>query len=415
MRIIARLNVGGPAKHVVWLNSRLGDEFDSMLVTGSVPPGEADMSDFAQQHAVSVITIPEMSREIGPRDAVVLWKLFRLMRRHSPSIVHTHTAKAGAVGRAAATLYNWTRFFGRRRERCVIVHTYHGHVFHSYYGKLLTSVFLAIERTLARVTDHLVVISQQQYREISETFRIGRPAQFRVVPLGLDLESVVGDRSARESFRSRYGLRSDEFVVGIVGRLAEIKNHEMFLAAARDVEKTDRNVRFVVIGDGHLRAQIETRARELGCERVLFAGVHHDPRSFYPALDLIALTSLNEGTPLAVIEGMANGIPSVATEVGGVVDLGGAVETRELGDRIAIRERMITVPSRDHEAFASAVRKLVHDPELRSRLGLRGREFVETSYSLRRLVSDVRTMYRDLAAKNATQRSAQHATEVTTK
>src|SRR6476661_1965580 len=184
VRIIARLNVGGPAKHVVWLTSGLEEKgYRSLLVAGSVPEGEEDMSYFADESGVKPLYIPDMSREISLKDVVTTWKLFRLLLRERPDVVHTHTAKAGTVGRVAGFFYRWLTpgvFIGRPR-RCKFVHTYHGHVFHSYYGRARTGVFLTIERVLARVaTDRIVVVSEQQRAEINETFRVGRRDQTRV-------------------------------------------------------------------------------------------------------------------------------------------------------------------------------------------------------------------------------------------
>src|SRR5918997_4461402 len=190
VRIIARLNVGGPARHVVWLTAGLqGAEFESVLVAGVVPPGEDDMSYFAAENGVEPLIIPQMSREISPKDVVTIWKLYRLLVRERPDIVHTHTAKAGTVGRLSGLLYRWltpSTLIGRPR-RCHFVHTYHGHIFHSYYGALKTRIFLLIEKTLARLaTDRIVVISPQQLREINEEFGVGSARQFAVIPLGID-------------------------------------------------------------------------------------------------------------------------------------------------------------------------------------------------------------------------------------
>jgi len=191
-RIIARLNVGGPARHVTWLSEALrGGEFETVLVTGVVPPGEEDMSGYAIGRGVTPVVIPQMSREISPRDVITVWRLFRFFRRYRPDIVHTHTAKAGAVGRAAGFLYRWlTPGAGRVK----FVHTYHGHIFHSYYGRTKTRVFLRIEKLLARMSDAIVVLSEQQRREIHEQFGVGKREQFRIVPLGLDLDELHAPR-----------------------------------------------------------------------------------------------------------------------------------------------------------------------------------------------------------------------------
>src|SRR5919112_283494 len=159
VRIIARLNVGGPARHVAWLEAGLrGRGVESLLVAGVVPPGEDDMSYFAERLGVSAHVIPEMSREVSPKDAVTVWKLYRLMLRERPDVVHTHN----------------------------------GHIFHSYYGRWKTRLFLAVEQALAHVTDRVVVISPQQLDEINRRFRVGRREQFRVIPLGLDTRAFDG-------------------------------------------------------------------------------------------------------------------------------------------------------------------------------------------------------------------------------
>ncbi len=345
-----------------------------------------NMGYFAEEAGVTPIYIPEMSREISLNDAVTVWKLFRLLLRERPDIIHTHTAKAGTVGRVAGFFYRWltpATLIGRPRA-CKFVHTYHGHVFHSYYGRSRTRMFLAIERLLASlVTDRLIVVSAQQQAEIGNDFRVGRPGQINVIPLGLDLSVFADHASRRARFRDELGIDEETILVGIVGRLTEIKNHQMFLNSVARL-KDQSALQFVVIGDGALRQKLEEQARSLGLrEKVIFAGSRKDPEYFYPALDIVALTSLNEGTPLTLIEAMANARPIVATSVGGVVDL--------LGE-----DRGIRVPPRDEEAFAAALIKLAGDKQLRHDMGARGHEFVKRNYGKERLVEDIKHLYREL-------------------
>ena len=408
IRIIARLNVGGPAKHVVWLTSGLQDYFDTLLVTGKVPDGEEDMSYFASETGVKPLYIPEMSREISLNDVVTIWKLFRLFLRERPDIVHTHTAKAGTVGRSAGFLYRWLTpgtLIGKPRP-CKFVHTYHGHVFHSYYGRGRTRMFLAVEKLLAKlVTDRLIVVSKQQRREIGEEFRVGRKGQFRVIPLGLDLGLFAEHSSRRAKFRHELCVPDDAILIGIVGRLTEIKNHQMFLNVAARLKEIDPAcrrqgaVRFIVIGDGGLRDSLEAQKQRLGLEKdVIFVGSRQDPEYFYPALDVVALTSLNEGTPLTLIEAMANARPVVATSVGGVVDLLGDVV--EDGPYQVCR-RGIAVPPGDEEAFVAALSRIIRDRSLRQEMGERGLEFVEVNYSKERLFEDIKGLYNELGHKKA--------------
>jgi glycosyltransferase involved in cell wall biosynthesis len=409
IRVIARLNVGGPAKHVAWLTEGLREDgYNTLLIAGKVPEGEEDMGYFAAELGVFPLYIPQMSREISLNDAVTVWKLFRLFLRERPDIVHTHTAKAGTVGRTAGFLYRWLTpgaLIGKPR-RCKFVHTYHGHVFHSYYGRRRTQLFLTIERLLAKlVTDRLIVVSKQQRSEIGEKFGVGRPEQFRVVPLGMDLGVFAEHAERRAKFRHELCIPDDALLIGIVGRLTEIKNHQMFLnvvARLKAIDPACRRqgaVRFIVIGDGGLRESLERQQHALGLEKdVIFVGSRKDPEYFYPALDIVALTSKNEGTPLTLIEAMANARPVVATSVGGVVDLLGDVV--EDGPYQVCR-RGIAVPADDEEAFVTALSRIIRDRSLRQELGDAGLEFVEVNYSKERLFEDIKDLYAELRHKEA--------------
>ena len=408
VRIIARLNVGGPAKHVVWLTAGLqNSECQTLLVAGTVPPGEDDMGYFAAAMGVTPRYIPQMSREVSLKDALTVWKLYRLLLRERPDIVHTHTAKAGTVGRLAGLLYRWFTpavLVGRPRP-CKFVHTYHGHIFHSYYGKSKTRFFLGIERALARLaTDRIIAISAQQRREIHDEFRVGRAGQFRVIPLGLDTQVFANWQTRRRRFRDELGAADREILVGIVGRLTEIKNHDLFLrATAMYKEKygkltTAPRTRFVVIGDGHLRHALESQARALGLsDDVVFVGSRKDPEFFYPALDVVALTSRNEGTPLTLIEGMLNARPVIATAVGGVVDLlGDAVGSADENAAFTVCARGIRIRPDDPAGFAAGLARLIDDEELRNTTAERGRQFMVQHYSKERLLDDVGSLYREL-------------------
>ena len=407
VRVIARLNVGGPAKHVVWLTEGLKQpEYESLLVAGTVPTGEDDMGYFATEMGVTPVFVTEMSREISPQDALTVWKLYKLLRRERPDIVHTHTAKAGTVGRLAGLLYRWSTpsvLLGRPR-RCRFVHTYHGHIFHSYYGPLKTRLFLLIERTLARLgTDRIVVISNQQREEIHDKFGVGRARQFAVIPLGLDTKPFSEWREQGRKFRKELGVAPEDVLVGIIGRLTEVKNHQLFLqAAALLKDKYSKNpgggsVRFVVIGDGHLRSALTDQANELGLSDYLnFSGSRRDLENVYPALDIVALTSRNEGTPLTLIEAMANARPVISTAVGGVVDLLGEPLSEQTDAAFEVRQRGISVNSDDASAFANGLNLLVTDEALRREIGERGLQFIASNYSKERLLDDIKQLYADL-------------------
>ncbi|MDQ3322267.1 MAG: glycosyltransferase [Acidobacteriota bacterium] len=404
VRIIARLNVGGPARHVVWLTKALQNgEFQSVLLTGTVPGGEEDMSYFAAENGVEPVFIEEMSRELSPKDVVSLWKVYQRICREKPDIIHTHTAKAGTVGRAAGFLYRWLTWqtlIGKPR-RVKFVHTYHGHVFHSYYGNLKTKIFLFIEKTLASLaTDKIVVISRQQFGEIHEQFGVGRTNQFEIVPLGIDLAPFEQAREKRDVLRAEIGADDDEILVGLVGRLTEIKNIPLFLRVAELYKEQGENsgaprIRFVVVGEGHLRASLEKEAETLQIKDItVFLGNRSDTDVFYAGLDIVALTSLNEGTPLSLIEAMANGRAVISTEVGGVVDLLGAAQAEEDGFKIC--ERGVRVASNDAAGFYNGLSRLANDSQMRARAGANGKKFVGENYSKERLIRDIRKLYLDL-------------------
>ena len=400
LRIIARLNVGGPARHVVWLSSGLKTAgYDTLLVAGIVPPGEDDMSYIAAEAGVTPFIVAEMSREISVKDVLTTWRLFRLMVRERPDIVHTHTAKAGSVGRAAGLMYRWLTpavLVGKPR-RCRFVHTYHGHVFHSYYGRVKTQLFLTIEKWLAwLVTDRIVVVSEQQRREINEQFGVGRPGQFAVIPLGIDMSTYANWQERRASLRQELKAGENDILIGIVGRLTEIKNHRLFLQAAALLKMSiGSRAHFVIVGDGSLRSELEARAEALRLsDDVSFIGTRNDPENFYPALDIVALTSLNEGTPLTLIEAMANKRPVIATAVGGVVDLvGSTLSQSEAQAGYTLCERGVLVASGDPEGFALGLARLIKDHDLRRELGQRGFDFVTHKYSKERLLNDISDLY----------------------
>ena len=402
-RIIARLNVGGPARHVVWLTGGLQDaEFQSVLLTGTVPAGEDDMSWFAEANGVVPRYIPEMSRELSLNDAISLWKTYREFRREKPDIIHTHTAKAGTVGRLAGFFYRWLTWktlLGRPRP-VKFVHTFHGHVFHSYYSRRKTGFFLFIEKMLARLaTDKIIVISQKQYEEIHREFGVGKADQFRIIPLGIDLSHFERALEKRGLLRREIGAGDDEILVGLVGRLTEIKNHSLFLKVAQIYKEQGNSglppLRFLIIGDGHLREALEKEAATLNLQDVVaFLGNRNDTDVVYAGLDIVALTSNNEGTPLSLIEAMANERAVISTAVGGVFDLLG--RPAEEKDGFTICERGIRTAPKTAETFFKGLIYLADNEKLRSETGKRGQDFVFSNYSKERLIMEIKQLYCDL-------------------
>lgn len=397
LRIIARLNVGGPARHVVWLTQALqDDEFQTTLIAGTVPPGEDDMGYFAKENGVEPVYLREMSREISPSDIRSLYKLYRRIKAEKPDIIHTHTAKAGTLGRIAGSMYKWLTWrmlFGRPR-RVRMVHTFHGHVFHSYYSKSKTRVFLAIERTLARASDRIIVISDQQLDEINSKFRVGKRQSFSIVPLGIDMEKLNANMEARKRLRDEFGVKDGEIAVGFVGRLTEIKNISLLLGTAA-LFRDKANVKFLIVGDGHLRKRLEQEAASIGAdENTTFLGNRNDIAEIYNALDIVALTSLNEGTPLSLIEAMAAGKAVISTGVGGVRDLLGSVVDAKEG--FVVCERGIRIDSFEASDFQAGLEHLIRNEQQRSEIAQRGKTYIRSTYSKQRLIDDIKRLYREL-------------------
>ncbi len=377
LRIIARLNIGGPAVHVTFLTAGLNSEkYQSILVSGIVSEGEGDMSYFAYKHGVEPVIIPELGREIGLKnDLKALYRLIKLIRTEKPDIIHTHTAKAGTLGRIAAIMAGVP----------YKVHTFHGHVLHSYFGPLKTKFFILIERFLAKFTDKIIVISPLQFQELCYDIKIARPNKFAVIPLGFDLAQFLNSEIHRGKFRKELNIPEDILLVGIVGRLTAIKNHTLFLKSASKVLESVFNVKFIIVGDGELNTELKNLAIELGIsDKVIFLGWREDMPVVYSDLDVVTLTSLNEGTPVTLIEAMASAKPVVATAVGGVPDI---VSDGQTG---------IIVPSGDKEKFASAIVDLLLSPEKRKEFGINAREFVRTRFTKERLCADMDELYTSL-------------------
>ncbi len=380
VRLIARLNVGGPAVHVILLSEAMGREgWQTLLVKGREGPKEGDMLALARAKGVSTHLLPELGRELAPAaDLRSLVRLLGLLWRERPEVVHTHTAKAGAVGRAAALLYNALAGLSGR-PRAKLFHTFHGHVLRGYFGPAKSRLFLAVERWLARRSTALITLSEGLRRELVE-LGVAPEERFRVIPLGLELKPFL--TATPGQLRAELGLAPGAPLVGLVGRLVPIKAVDQFLEAAGAVAEARPEAHFVVIGDGELRGALEAQADALGLAgTVHFLGFRFDLERLYPDLDVVALSSRNEGTPVSLIEAMAAGRPVVATRVGGVPDL---VEDGESG---------LLVPPDDPKALAEAILSLLGSPERRRAMGERGRARVYPALDISRLAADLKALY----------------------
>ncbi len=383
IRIIARLNIGGPARHVAILSEGLNkNSYDSTLLYGNLGNGEGDMSYLAKENGIKSVFIPELVREISPvKDFLAFVRIFSIIRREKPDIVHTHTAKAGALGRIAAILAGVP----------VKAHTFHGHVFYGYFAGWLTRLFLWAERILAFFTDCIICVSENQKKELLNTFKIGNDKKCVVVNLGFELDDFLRKNENLNEFRLEQGIGKDEILIGAVGRLVPIKNHRMLIKTAERLKfhmrpESFSKVRFVLIGDGPEKTRLIEYAVSKGVEdKIVFAGWIKDMRQVYTGLDIVVSTSRNEGTPLSLIEAFASAKPVIATNVGGVRDV-----VRDIG---------ILVDKDDEDGFARCLSDLIASPARRDEIGTKGREYIARRFSRENLIARIEKLYEKLLKK----------------
>jgi glycosyltransferase involved in cell wall biosynthesis len=376
-RIVARLNIGGPAVHIAGLMAGLDPGcFENHLIVGRPGRDEGDMGYLIEAQGLSLpVVIRELGRSVSPvRDLVTVAKLVSVLRRQRPHIVETHTAKAGFVGRVAARLARVP----------VVLHVFHGHVFYGYFGQAQTQLYIGLERLMARLSDRIVAISTSQRRDITSVYRIASPDKVVVVPLGFDLSAFCETKQRpRGPLCAALGLPPDVLLVGYVGRLTAVKNPALFVEAARYVLERIPEARFVMVGDGELRPELEQQIAALGlADRVQLAGWQRDMPAVYACLDALVLTSLNEGTPVTAIEALAAGVPVVATAVGGVPDV---VRDGRTG---------LLVPPSDPAQLAASIADLLASPERGRVLAHAGRQDVLARFSRERLIEDMESLYR---------------------
>ena len=380
VRIIARLNIGGPSINTVLLSEGLNEKgFLTCLVAGIVSKGEGDMVYYAYEHGVNPIIVHELSRSINPlKDLKALWVIYGIIKREKPDIVHTHTAKAGFLGRLAAILAGVP----------VRVHTFHGHVFDGYFNKITAKVFIAIERFLARFTTKVIAVSNSVANDISMKYNIMPKDKIAIIPLGFDLEKFFAADRHKGQLKKELGLADDILLIGIIGRLVPIKNHKMFLDAAKIILATSRYslaTKFIIVGDGELRQELENYTVQLGIkENVIFLGWRKDLENIYADLDIVCLTSLNEGTPVSL------------TDVRGAAHRIGANHGGGLSDKANDGINGLLVPSGDVNSFKTAIMNLLEDSARRIRIGSNGREFVKIDFNKNKLIENTRYLYENL-------------------
>lgn len=379
VRVLTRLGAGGPPIHSVLLTREMTERgYPSVLVTGRCAGGDGDMS-YLLRPGDAVHFIEEMSRAVSPwQDLVALVKLWRFLRRQRPLIVHTHTAKAGVLGRVAARLAGVP----------VVVHTFHGNVLSGYFSRTVNVAIRLAERVLARFTDAICALSPQQATEMAERYHVAPRAKIHVVPLGMDLEPFR---------RLAPAPRDGRLVVGWLGRLVAIKNVPLLAEVVRETVRCDDRVRFVIAGDGPERAAVERLAAELGPERCAYLGWQRDVAPVIAQCHVLVQTSRNEGTPVALIQGMAAGRPFVSTAAGGVVDMVTGGLLREAAGSRWFANGVLAEP--DPGAFASVLRALAADAGVLEAMGRAAMRFAAQAFTKRALVDRLEALYAELLAQ----------------
>lgn len=387
LRIINRFNLGGPTYNVAYLTKYLYPDYETLLIGGTNADQEACSDYILQKLGVHSFKIPEMQREIGYNDISSYYKIKEIIKRYKPDIVHTHASKAGFLGRKAAASLNVP----------IIVHTFHGHIFHSYFNKYTSAIFKKIEQNLAEQTDAIIAISNSQKYELSKVYNIADEKKFRVIPLGFDLDRFQENYlDKRNNFRNSYQIKDDEIVITIIGRLVPIKNHALFIKAFAKVKnETPKKIKAFIVGDGELKKSLIelSHSLNLNCYTpekpnfnadIFFTSWIKDADLVLAATDIAALTSFNEGTPVSLIEAQAANTPIVTTNVGGIEDV------------IIKDQTALLAENNNVEDFSNKLLKLVNSEELRSEMKKKGWNFVKDHFHYNRLVNDTKNLYDEL-------------------
>lgn len=387
VRIMHRLSISGPTHHAAYLTRFLPSRFQTLLVSGMLAQGEVDGRFIIDEFGIQPHYIASMKRSINPfQDFAALLEIYRLLRKVKPQIVHTHAAKSGTLGRLAAIMAGVP----------IILHTFHGHTFHSYFHPVINGVFLRIERFLAKRSTRIIAISAIQKKELTERFRICSPEKMEVIPLGFDLRKFAEQTAEkRAQFRQRWQLAEGEMAIGIIGRLTKIKNQHMFLRVMAELKATGtKGIRGVLVGDGELMGPLQEEAKKLGLSfctpdqirgetDLIFTSWQEEMDLVMQGLDIVTLTSFNEGTPVTLIEALSAGKPVVSTNVGGIADI---VEHGKNGyltavdDVPAFTEALLRILRKDSETLPFAACA----------------ETIRNRYTLTRLVADMENLYNRL-------------------
>jgi len=386
LRILNRFNIGGPTHNATFLTKYLHPDYQTKLIAGKKLDSEASSEFMLKDYEIDFEIIEDMSRSINLiKDLKSFFKIKKIIKEFKPDIVHTHASKSGALGRLAAITSRVP----------IIVHTFHGHVFHSYFGNLKTKFYIFLERYLAKKSSAIIAISNLQRKELINEFEICPESKTYTIQLGFDLDKFQEDCSTKRNlFRDEFNLELDDIAIGIIGRLTPIKNHTFFLKAIKKlIDNTSRKFKVFIVGDGEDKLALQNTCSELNLSfnskdvkdpLIYFTSWRKDMDKVYAGLDIVALTSKNEGTPVTLIEAQASNKPIVTTDVGGVMDVVKEDITAFVSDK------------HDHIRFSNNMRMLVEDDSMRIKMGSAGYNHVSELFSYKRLVRDVGELYENL-------------------
>ena len=373
LHIITRLDAGGSATNTLETVRRLDPaRFEVDLISGRTVDPSGQVEAFIARYGIRCLFIDDLLRDLHPlKDLKAFVRLFLEIRRGRYDIVHTHSSKAGIIGRWAARLAGVT----------YVVHTPHGHVFYGYFSRFTTGIFIMLERMTALLTDKLIELTQKGVDE-HVALGIGTKAQWSVVPSGIDLDVFKPNEEARVRIRQEFGIADDEVLVMSVGRLEPVKGHRYLVDALPCVLKQCPHARFMFIGDGQERAALERQAHELGVQnRIIFTGTRHDVAACLNGADIFSLASLNEGMGRAVVEAMSCGKPVVLSRVGGMADL------------IDHGKEGFFCPPNDSVALAQALVTLAMDKPKRDMMSAHAVQRAQQGFSIETMVRKLEDIY----------------------
>ncbi|MFH1824886.1 MAG: glycosyltransferase family 4 protein [Candidatus Firestonebacteria bacterium] len=375
LHIVTRLEYGGTLENILTLVNGLSIDYENILLLGRKNTAMLRVKECSNKNNFKVIYINELVREINPfYDLKALLKIYKIVKKISPDIVHTHTSKSGFLGRIAA------RMAGCRK----VVHTPHGHIFYGYFGEFKTFIFVLLERIMAKVTDKIVVFSKSEIKDHLR-LKIGKKKQFIVIPNGININKFEKVKINVNLKKKELGINMNDKVIGVIGRLSVVKGHIYFLKAMRDVIKAIRYVKVIVAGSGELEKELKQNANDLNLQdNVLFIGNRNDVPEILKICDLVVLPSLNEGFGLAIAEAGAAGKPVVATRVGGIPEI---IKENETG--------LLVNPKN----VVNLSRKIIYclkNPAMANKMGFAGRKHIKDNFTTKIMIKRYRNLYENI-------------------